>query len=174
MSGDGKHQVIEPGLSLVDTVERLAAQRRQAPMVPAGVPPAAETLPVAAAGEGEEEADAIPDIGDPYRAHGRLANKPELMLGFIGQGVPLDAFAYADLRRVRVLPPLTAGEGLRLVLRFVEAEVTQVELYGRNLLTLADHLRRHRVPWIRELPAGRTISDPVAVVITRMVIGPAE
>ena len=172
MSGDVEDR---PTFNVLEAVGRLAA--RQHPHPPEG--PTAESLfqiepPPSPADMAEEAGDPIPDVGDPYRVHGRVGNKPELMLGLVLRGVPLEVFSYADLRRIRVLGPKAPGDGPALVLRFVEADLTEVVIEGRNLLVLADHLRRHRIPWLRELPAGRIEDDPLAVVITRITIGPAE
>lgn len=113
------------------------------------------------AGEG---GDPLPQPGDEYRAIGRNSNKPEPMLCFILHDQSLEMFAYANLTRVR--QRYAGGEQL-FTLRFVEASVTEVHLEARGAPALAPALRQHRVPWIRELPAGREFAPgPVIRRIT--------
>lgn len=122
----------------------------------------------------EAEFDPLPRAGNAYKAHARFSNKPELMLGLLQNALPLDAFAYGDLRRVRLLEPQTPGGGPVLWLRFVEAEITEVFMEGRNLLTLVEYIQMHRVRWLRECPRGKEPKDPAAAVITRITVKPME
>ncbi len=169
MSGD---RIWSRGIDILAEVGRSARTPEQ-PGTPEQATPANPATPppeAPAAAWPLDETDAIPDIGDAYRAHGRVSNKPELMLAFITPDNPLEAFAYGDLRRVRVIRAKEAGGGPILLLRFLEAEITDVTIDGRNLLGLADQILRHRIPWLRGLPPHRTIADPMATVITRIDI----
>ena len=74
----------------------------------------------------------------------------------------------------RLDAPASPMAARTLSLRFVGAGVTDVVLEGRRLLELVHNLRRHRIPWLRETPTGRTFLDRNAVAITRITIGPAE
>lgn len=143
--------------------------------------PAAPTPGDVAALAGERESEGIegefeplPRAGDAYKAHSRYTNKPELMLGLITGTAPLEVFAYSDLRRARLLPPRTPGGGPALWLKFVEVEITEVWIEGRNLMTLIDFLQQHRVRWLRECPQGKEPRDPDVAVITRIVLKAVE
>lgn len=160
--------VFSQGFQLRAMLERSEARAEPAAPLAAPSPPQApEAL--------SEESDPLPSPGDPYRAHGRISNKPELMLGLVRGAHSLpEIFAYADLRRITMLPPTAPGGGPPLVLRILEAELIEVICEGRNLMFLPDYLRQHRIAWLRELPQGRQVSDPQAVVITRMTVKAVE
>ena len=66
------------------------------------------------------------------------------------------------------------GAGLTLQLRFVEAVVREVNPEGRNLLNIVRNLRRHRVPFLRELPIGGDFRGRKAVIITRISVTDGE
>jgi hypothetical protein len=112
----------------------------------------------------EEGFDTLPRPGDDYLAHARPGNKTEPMLCFIRSDQSLEILSYGHLARVRLLPCPAQGGGQSLLLRFVEAVVTEVRLEGRGLRTLPDYLRQHRIAWIRELPGGREFGQADSVV----------
>jgi hypothetical protein len=116
----------------------------------------------------------LPQPGDDYLACGRASNKPETMLCFILRDQRYELFSYGDLVRVRLSAPARPGAARTLSLRFLGAGITDATLEGLRLLELVHHLRRHRIPWLREAPTGRTFVDRKAVVITRITIGPGE
>lgn len=159
--------------ALIRNTSRPAESLPREPEPPAPIPVAGfevERDPEAAEGEFEP----LPRTGDAYKAHSRYTNKPELMLGLITHAMPLEVFAYSDLRRVRLLPPQTPGGGPVLWLKFVEVEIVEVWIEGRNLLTLIDFLQQHRVRWLRECPKGKEPRDPEVTVITRIVLNTIE
>ncbi|AGA31713.1 hypothetical protein [Singulisphaera acidiphila] len=142
------------------------------PASPEPVPPPApapEAVPEAA---GIEAADTLPLPGSAYQACSRVANKPQITLHFLLANQSREGFAYADLRRIRLLPAADPGSGPELVLRFVEAEITDVRLIGRNLDMLYELLGRHAVGWVRQLPPKWDFSpkEAKAVVITGIEI----
>jgi hypothetical protein len=119
----------------------------------------------------EDDLIALPQPGDPYKAHSRTDNKPLLMLRFVLTDSTVEVFSYADLRRIRLVPGGKPGEGPVLVMLFVEADV-RVE--GRRLDAMLDYLAYHRIAWVRELPPGKMLADKTAAVITRIVITELE
>lgn len=112
----------------------------------------------------------LPQPGDPYKAHARPDNKALLMLRFLLRDASVEGFAYSDLRRTRMQPGNDPGSGPVLVLRFVEAAVTEVRIEGRHLDVLADMLSYHRVAWLRELPPGKMHHEKNAAVITLITV----
>ena len=133
-------------------------------------PPAgdAEGLPAA------EDLIPLPQPGDPYKAHSRPDNKPLLTLTFLCQDSAEEGFAYADLRRIRLLPG-KPGQGPVLVLRFsTEAGIVEVRIEGRRHDAMRDYIRYHRIGWIRELPPGTMLADKTEAVVTGIDIKQVE
>lgn len=118
----------------------------------------------------DDVADTLPQPGDDYTALARPGNKPEPMLCFILRDESLEIFSYGNLTRVTQC--FTEGR-LVLILRFVEAVITEVHVEGLGLHDLAPHLRQHRIPWIRELPGGRNLVQ-AEIVVTRITIVEGE
>ena len=116
----------------------------------------------------------LPQPGDPYQAYARPENKSLLMLRFLLRDTSVEGFAYSDLRRTRMLPGGDPGGAPVLVLRFVEAIVTEVRIEGRHLDLLADMLAYHRVAWLRELPPGKMHHEKNAAVLTRITLSELE
>jgi hypothetical protein len=112
----------------------------------------------------------LPQPGDAYKAYARPDNKSLLMLRFLLRDAAVDGFAYSDLRHTRMQPGDDPGGGPVLVLRFVEAVVTEVRIEGRHLEVLSDLLAYHRVAWLREMPPGKMHHEKNAAVITRITI----
>ena len=136
------------------------------PSRPAEVPPAAPA--------GDDDGDPFPVAGDAYRAHSRLGNKPELMLGLrLASGLP-QAFAYGDLRHVGFEASGQPGGHPALVLAFLG--VGTVRLEGRRLDTLFEAIRRQRVAWLWERPKGKDFlaGGDGGVVITAITVTRAE
>jgi hypothetical protein len=136
------------------------------PAAARGPDPAANGPPEATAGD---DLAPLPQPGDPYKAYSRPDNKALLTLTFLLRDSAEESFAYSDLRRIRLLPGKPGG-GPVLVLRFVEAEVTDVRLEGGHLDTMRNHIRYHRISWVRELPPGAMLVDKSAAVITGIII----
>ena len=128
--------------------------------------PAVEPEPPAAQAAAAEEGDDWPLPGDDYRAHSRIANKPELMLTLLQGDGTESGFAYADLRQYQMLPAKSPAGRPVLLLRFYG--VCVVELQGRHLGRLLPGIRRHRLAWLAELPPGRDYEAGGATVITGM------
>ena len=116
----------------------------------------------------EDESDNLPGPEEGYAACSRLDNKPQLMLCLLKADDSVKSYSYSDLRSIDLQPGNKPGNGPGLVLRFVG--VAEVRIEGRRLRTLVDCLRRHRIGWLRELPAGRDFRDGNAMVITRMEV----
>jgi hypothetical protein len=113
-----------------------------------------------------DDADTLPGIEDDYAACSRPDNKPQLMLSLLKADESIKSLSYSDLRWVDLKPGDKPGNGPGLVLRFVG--VAEVRIEGRCLRPLVDDLRRHRIGWLRELPAGRDFRDANTLVITRL------
>jgi hypothetical protein len=133
------------------------------------------------AGEPETQApakksDPLPRPGDPYRAHARFLNhmaNAARMIHFVRGDFTCEGFCYSDLRRLRWLPASEPGSGPVLLLRFVEAEITEVRIEGRHLEDIHHWIGEGVMPWVWEQPAGiRARND--AAVITRITLGGAE
>lgn len=134
-------------------------------------PRPAETVPPAPTGE--DDGDPFPGAGDAYRAHSRIGNKPELMLGLRLASGRRKAFAYGDLRYVEDEESGQPGGHPALVLTFLG--VGTVRLEGRNLDTLLNALCRQRIGWLWERPKGRDfMGDDGSVVITGITVTRAE
>ena len=116
----------------------------------------------------------LPQPGDPYQAYARPENKSLLMLRFLLRDTSVEGFAYSDLRRTRMLPGDKPEDGPVLVLRFVEAVITEVRIEGRHLDLLADMLAYHRVAWLRELPPGKMHHEKNAAILTRITLTTLE
>jgi hypothetical protein len=112
----------------------------------------------------------LPQPGDPYKAYSRPDNKALLMLRFLLRDGSVEGFAYSDLRHTRMQTGDDPGGGPVLVLRFVEAVITEVRIEGRHLDVLADLLAYHRVAWLRELPPGKMLHEKNAAVLTRIAV----
>jgi hypothetical protein len=70
--------------------------------------------------------------------------------------------------------PEAAGESPSLLLLFTGLNPYLIQLEGRNLLPVADALRRHGIAWVRECPAGRELRGDAETVITRITPKPVE
>ena len=124
----------------------------------------------AAGAAAQDDLIPLPLPSADYQAYARATNKPALTLHFLLADATREGFSSVDLRRVRFLAADKPGGGPRVVLRFVEAVVTEVTIEGRNLDTLYDYIGQHRVTWIRELPPRRDFVEAKATVITRVTI----
>jgi hypothetical protein len=112
----------------------------------------------------------LPQPGDAYKAYARPDNKALLTLRFLLPDASVEGFAYSDLRHTRMQPGDDPGKGPVLVLRFVEAVITEVRIEGRHLDVMADLIAYHRVAWMRALPPGKMHHEKNAAVITRMTL----
>jgi hypothetical protein len=113
-----------------------------------------------------DEGDTLPGMEDEYVACSRADNKPQLMLSLLKADDSVKSLSYSDLRWIDLKQGERAGSGPGLVLRFVG--VAEVWIEGRCLRSLVDCLRRHRIGWLRELPAGRDFREANVMVITRL------
>ena len=94
-----------------------------------------------------KKSDPLPKPGDPYRAHARFLNRLHAdtpMIFFVLKDFSYEGFRYSDLRRLRWLPASKPGQGPSLLLRFVEADITDVTIEGdqparRSSLDRAGH-----------------------------------
>ena len=124
-----------------------------------------------------KKSDPLPRPGDKYRAHARFLNRlsaDQRLIHFVLKDFTSEGFAYADLRRLRVLPAADPGQGPVLLLRFVEAEITDVRIEGRNLEDIHYWIGEGAMPWVWEQPDGFRLGDDKAAVITRITIGEAK
>jgi hypothetical protein len=120
-----------------------------------------------------KKSDPLPRRGDPYRAHarflGQLNLQPRLIHFVLGDFVR-EGFAYGDLRRLRHLPSPDPGQGPVILMRFVEAEITDVLIEGRLLDDVYHWIGECAMPWLWEQPPGFKTADEGAAVITRITI----
>ncbi len=140
--------------------------------LPEVVPPAAgpEIPPEATPGD---ETESLPLPGSPYKAYWRVSGH-SLTLHLLLADQSRESFSYGDLRRMRWLPAADPGSGPELVLRFVEAEITEVRLSGRNLEPLYDAIGRHAITWLRQLPPRWDFQVKGEPVITGIDISTLE
>ena len=124
--------------------------------------PAAEAVE---AGVSLETLSPLPQPGDPYKAHARLANGPLATLFLIPKGGLPDGIDYAALYRVRLIAGKRPGDAPALLLQFRGG--LEAEIEGRGMLGLCEKIGRHRIHWIREHPTGR--DDGTAAVFIRLI-----
>jgi hypothetical protein len=154
---------VRPRSTLLDL--KPVAVRKPEPDAPGGLAP---DLPAM------DDLVPLPQPGDAYKAYARPENKSLLMVRFLLRDASVEGFAYSDLRHTRMGPGDDPGGGPVLVLRFVEAVITEVRIEGRHLDVLADLLAYHRVAWLRELPPGKMSHEKNVAVITRITIAALE
>lgn len=124
-----------------------------------------------------KKSDPLPRPGDPYRAHARFLNRLTAdtpMIYFVLGDFTYEAFRYSDLRRLRWLPSGKPGQGPVLRLRFCEAEITDVDVEGMQLLDVQYWIGQGLMPWLWEKPPGFKVRDNNATVITRITISEAK
>jgi hypothetical protein len=119
-----------------------------------------------------DEDDTLPGPDEDYVACSRPDNKPQLMLSLLKADESVKSLSYSDLRWIDLNPGDKPGNGPGLVLRFVG--VAEVWIEGRCLRPLVDNLRRHRIGWLRELPAGRDFLGANVMVITHLDVREVE
>ena len=112
--------------------------------------------------ETEDESAPLPLKGGDYLAFTKSRNKAELMLCLVKRDSSCEALAYSDLRWVTLQPSGEPGKGPVLVLRFIG--VAEVRMEGRNLDTLVDEFRRHRIGWCCELATEDYFDDHIVVI----------
>jgi hypothetical protein len=162
------------------SIRDLIAHPSGKPATPPEPPPAAVAGPVTPEAEYQpppKKSDPLPMPGDAYRPHARFLNRlstdPKL-IHFVRKDFSREGFSYADLRRVRWLPASEPGGGPVLVLRFVEAVITEVRITGRNLDDLHYWISEGSMPWVWEQPDGFRTRDDTATVITGIVFRELE
>ena len=121
--------------------------------------------------------DPLPKPGDPYRACARFLNRlsgDSRLIHFVKADFTCEGFAYSDLRRLRWLPASNPGSGPVLVLRFMEAEITDVRVEGNKLDDVHYYISEGTMPWVWEQPPGFKVRDTTAPVIARITISKVE
>jgi hypothetical protein len=124
-----------------------------------------------------KKADPLPRPGDAYRAHSRFMNRlstEQRLILFVLKDFTVEGFSYADLRRLRWLHSKEPGQGPMLVLKFVEAVVTEVTITGQNLEDVRHWIAQGTMPWLWEQPDGFKTRDDTATVITSITIEVCE
>lgn len=124
-----------------------------------------------------KKSDPLPRPGDSYRPHARFLNRlvtDPRMIHFVMRDFTCEGFSYGDLRRVSWRMAGGPGGGMVLVLRFVEAVITEVTITGRHLDDLRYWISEGSMPWIWEQPAGFKIKNDAATVITGIAIQEIE
>lgn len=122
-----------------------------------------------------KKSDPLPKPGEPYRACARFLSRlggDQRMIHFVKSNFDCEGFAYSDLRRVRWIASDDPGSGPVLVLVFVEAEVTEVRISGRNLDDIHYWISEGSMPWVWEQPKGFPTRDAAATVITDIRLTP--
>ncbi|APW64318.1 hypothetical protein [Paludisphaera borealis] len=118
-------------------------------------------------------AEPLPRLGEDYRAHAKPLSRHRLgvdpkMLHFVDRLGWSEGYAFSDLRRVSWKPGGKPGDGPVLVLRFVEAVVTDIVVEGRNLEAVHTLVSEASIPWLWEQPEGIFMTKDSDVVITRI------
>ena len=119
-----------------------------------------------------EKLTPLPKAGDAYKAHARPASRSMPTLYVVRADGLVRGFPYGDLYGPDLVPGDDAGKGPMIVMRFARFE--RVTLAGRNLDTIHAYLGSHRMPWVRELPRGKTPAERDAPVITSVSIEEIE
>jgi hypothetical protein len=154
--------------------------RPQTAPPPEPTPPAAMPVPDFAFEESQappKKADPLPRPGDVYRAHARFLNNLSVeprLIHFVRRDMSSVGFSYSDLRRVSRMMSAEPGGGPLLVLRFVEAVVTEVGISGCNLDDMHQAISDGHMPWVWEQPAGFKTRNDAMTVITRIEIKEIE
>jgi len=147
--------------------DRAGDLRPQPDTVPATLEPDYQPPP--------KKSDPLPKPGDTYRAHARFLNRlssDQKLIHFVDKDCWCEGYAYSDLRRVRWVKGDNPAGGPVLELRFVEAEITEVRVEGRNLEDIHYWISEGTMPWVWEQPPGFKSRDDNAVVITRITFHP--
>ena len=124
-----------------------------------------------------KKSDPIPKPGDRYRPHAQFMNRlggDERLIHFIHGDFTCDGFTNHDLRRVRLERSSQPGQSPVLVLRFIEAVVTEVTIDGRNLDDLHYYISEGLMPWVWEQPKGFKPASDLATVITSITFRELE
>jgi hypothetical protein len=124
-----------------------------------------------------KKSDPLPQPGDPYRAHARFLNRLAAdtpIIYFVMGDFTREGFRYSDLRRLRWRHGSKPGQGPSLLLRFVEAEITDVTIEGMNLLDIEHWIGLGVMPWVWEKPPGFKVQESNAAFITRITISEAK
>jgi hypothetical protein len=154
-----------PKMSIRETLAPTTAQ----PAAPHVIPDEGEAELPAAIAEADQ-ADPLPRPGSPYKAHARQMSRPQVTLFLVSRdGLP-DGFAYADLRRCRMVASTDPGKGPVILLQFME---TEVRIEGRELHFLYYLIGMHRMPWVWEMPGRSDRHDEAATVVTKITVGEA-
>ncbi len=123
---------------------------------------------------GADAADPLPRPGEPYQAHARHSNRPEMMIHFVLRDLSYEGFAYADCERVRLVPGEKPGSGPVLIMRFNGSVVTEVLIEGRHLHSMYHGIGLHLVPWLWEHPSPADFADDKATLIKQITFREVE
>ncbi len=151
--------------NLMELVSNVAPA--EAPAEPVPLPPPAYNEPEFQ--PPQKKSDPLPRPGEGYRPHARFMNRlgsDQRMIHFVHGDFVCDGFTYHDLRRVRMERGHQPGQSPVLVLRFIEAVVTEVTIAGRNLDELHHYISEGSMPWVWEQPKGFKPVGDLATVIT--------
>jgi hypothetical protein len=121
-----------------------------------------------------EKDDPLPEPEQPYKAHARHVNKPEMTIFFVTKGFSYEGYSFANCEWVRLVPGEKPGSGPVLHLRFNGSIVTDVMIEGRHLRSLCNRIGRHLVPWVWEHPSPAEFTDTKATLISRITINKSE
>jgi len=158
MSGENVIGLDRPKSSLLEAIGRTARQEPPPVTHPSVAPaPPDDTL------VSPEELAPLPQTGDAYEAHSRVAGRPLATVFFLSKSGLPDGFCYAGFERVRMIETDRAGAGPALLVRFNGSVVYEVLIEGRNLLTLCSQIGRQVIHWVREHPTGRDDGGPVFI-----------
>jgi hypothetical protein len=117
----------------------------------------------------------LPKPGDAYIAYARPTNLPVPTIFFIKSDGTVWGHPYANRAEgPHLVPADDAGKGWMIVLRFSGLVPTEAILTGRRLDALHNYLGDQRIRWVRELPKGKTATDPDAPVITGIIVKELE
>lgn len=114
-----------------------------------------------------ERVDPLPRPGIAYAAHAKPRARPEMTLFLVDREYLPDGFAYADLRRCRMVGASEPGKGPVLVLRFTDAEV---RIEGRRLFSLCHLIGLHVMPWVWEHPSPGDFKDDQETLIRKITV----
>ena len=92
------------------------------------------------------------------------------MLCFLRAKGGFTMLCYQNLECIEFTMPERPGESPALTLLFTGIRPVELRIEGRNLMPLADALRRQAIAWIRECPPGREPTADTETVVTGMTL----
>jgi hypothetical protein len=119
-----------------------------------------------------KKSDPLPKPGDPYRACAQFLNRlatEQRLIHFVDRHCFSKGFSYHDLRSIDWRDSDDPGSGPVLVLRFIAAAITEVEIHGRNLDDIRYYIGEGLMPWVWEQPERLKNKELNVVVIDRIL-----